>query len=156
MSLNDDNFPMARYLVHLDKRDSHPLYLMHYKDTEIDADMLDPTILLTDADARSAKLDVDQSAYYLVAEFDFLESHFRSYDFVDSTSLPYNSSSRVFQMSMDEKVGLYFQSLCCERTKLLAGKNQLMKRASQVSQVLEEIRYMEQIRALKHQKMSLA
>jgi AAA domain len=109
---------------------------------------------LTPAEVLGFELEVNQCAYYLLAELNFLESHFGSYE---HNSVPAPSSSgrsrrrRTFQMSMDEKLSRYFQSLASARKVLASKRLELLEEVSKVSQLLEELRYMEQIKLLEDQ-----
>jgi anthranilate/para-aminobenzoate synthase component II len=108
---------------------------------------------LNKVEAASLELEVHQYAYYLQAEVNFLESHFCSFEHkgVQAPSKSRKSKRRTFEMSMDEKLSRYFQDLEVARKGLLEKRFKLVENAMKATQILEELRYMEQIKLLEGQ-----
>ena len=104
------------------------------------------------SEASSYKLDIDQKAYYLEAELDFLESHIHSFELMKlGVFSNRKQNQRLFQMSVEEKLDMYFNVLNEQRDFLTKRKLKIADEASKVSQTLDEIRWMEQIRVLEDQ-----
>lgn len=102
----------------------------------------------------SAQQDIDQNAYYLEAELDFLETNIRLYDSSKQgapAAKGERQKQRIFQMSVEEKLKYYFLVLDEQRNKLAAEKLKLTSEASKVAQFLDEVRWMEQIQVLQDQ-----
>jgi AAA domain len=109
---------------------------------------------LTTSEVTALQLDVNQSANYLQAELNFLQSHFCSYEHIGVQAPSCSGKSwrgRILQLSIHEKMDRYFQSLVSARKVLANRRLKLMEKASKVSQLLDELRYMEQIKLLEDQ-----
>jgi AAA domain len=124
-------------------------YIHEWKIAETENIFADHSI----SEASSYKLDIDQKAYYLEAELDFLESHIHSYELIKLGAVLSNrkQNGRLSQMSVEEKLDMYFKVLNEQRDLLTKRKLQITDKATEVSQILDEIRWMEQIRVLEDQ-----
>jgi anthranilate/para-aminobenzoate synthase component II len=105
------------------------------------------------SEATSYQQDVDQKANYLEAELDFLESHIHSYEFIKQGGSSKRSKQKrhLFQMSTEETLDMYFKILIEQRDFLSKKKLKITDETSKVSTILDEIRWMEQIRVLEDQ-----
>jgi len=105
------------------------------------------------SEATSYQQDIDQKANYLEAELDFLESHIHSYEFIKQGGSSKRSKQKrhLFQMSTEETLDMYFKILIEQRDFLSKKKLTITDETSKVSTILDEIRWMEQIRVLEDQ-----